>query len=952
MAERPLRHRRRPGGGQRRADRRAGAGPRAGGRPGARPPPPTWSAGTPDVRAHAAGGPLGRPGRRGGRRGRPGRAAHPRRGLARRRPGRPGGRDLGLPQPLRGQRHQAVRRRRHQADARRPRRPSRRSSTGGRRSGPPARRGGRRHPADAAGGRATSTTWPARSTAGGSTGCRSCSTAPTARPRGGPRVFDRAGGGGAWRSPAGPTGSTSTTAAARPQPGALAGAVVATGADLGLALDGDADRMVAVDHTGAVADGDTLLALFAVDLADRGELTGDAVVVTVMTNLGFRLAMDERGHRRARDPGGRPPRAGRARGRGVRPGRRAVGHIVFRAPGHHRRRHPDRVGPGRPGGAGGPPAGRAVGRPGRAGAPGAGERGRGRPRAARGGRGGLGGGGRGRGASSATRPGGAAPERHRAGGAGDGGGGHSGPRPRARRRPGGCARRWSEALGAVEPGWVGSLAPCAASSASTGAADGALGRSSRACTASSTAATTRPAWPWWPRGTSGGPGRPRAPTRWTSWPALPGGARRPAPADRPHPLGHPRQPHGRERPPPPRLHRPGGRGPQRDHREPHRAGRGAGGRRATGWPRRPTPRSWPTSSRRSWPAGRPLAEALRAVVARLRGSFSVAAVSADEPEAIVAARRAAPLVVGVDDGVGAARLGHPGPARSDPAAVRPRRRPGGRARPGDPAGHHLRRERGGARPALPSTGTSRPPRRAATTTSCPRRSTSSPRRWPTPCSTGASPTAASASTSSASTTAELAAVDKVFIVACGSSYHAAMVAKYAIEHWARLPTEVDIASEFRYRDPVLDRRTLTIGVSQSGETLDTLQALREARRWGAKVLVVTNVVDSSMAREADGVLYTRAGPEVGVASTKCHLAQIVALELLALDLAQLRGTLDAGRGPGPAGRAARASRARWPRRCARPRTSTRWPTRWPAPRLLLPRAPGRATRWPWRGRSS
>jgi len=118
-----------------------------------------------------------------------------------------------------------------------------------------------------------------------------------------------------------------------------------------------------------------------------------------------------------------------------------------------------------------------------------------------------------------------------------------------------------------------------------------------------------------------------------------------------------------------------------------------------------------------------------------------------------------------------------------------------------------------------------------------------------------------------------------------------MVAKYAFERWTRLPTEVDIASEFRYRDPVLDERTLTIGVSQSGETLDTSKAMEEARRSGSKVLVVSNVVDSSMAREADGVLYTRAGPEIGVASTKCHVAQIVALEILALTLAQIRGTL-------------------------------------------------------------
>lgn len=138
---------------------------------------------------------------------------------------------------------------------------------------------------------------------------------------------------------------------------------------------------------------------------------------------------------------------------------------------------------------------------------------------------------------------------------------------------------------------------------------------------------------------------------------------------------------------------------------------------------------------------------------------------------------------------------------------------------------------------------------------------------------------------------ELRSIEKVFIVGCGSSFHAGMVAKYVIEHWVRLTKEVDIASELRYRDPIMDSRTLVVGVSQSGETIDTLRALREAKRQKAKVLVVTNVVDSSMAREADGVLYTRAGPEIGVASTKTHLAQITALEILALYLAELRGTL-------------------------------------------------------------
>jgi glucosamine--fructose-6-phosphate aminotransferase (isomerizing) len=133
--------------------------------------------------------------------------------------------------------------------------------------------------------------------------------------------------------------------------------------------------------------------------------------------------------------------------------------------------------------------------------------------------------------------------------------------------------------------------------------------------------------------------------------------------------------------------------------------------------------------------------------------------------------------------------------------------------------------------------------------------------------------------------------DKVVIVACGTSYHAGLVAKYAIEHWARIPVEVDIASEFRYRDPVLDDHTLVVGISQSGESKDTIEACNEARRMGAKVLAVSNVVDSSMTRDADAALYTRAGLEVGVAATKTHVAQLVALHVLALYFAQVRKTL-------------------------------------------------------------
>ncbi|MDP9295407.1 MAG: glutamine--fructose-6-phosphate transaminase (isomerizing) [Actinomycetota bacterium] len=134
-------------------------------------------------------------------------------------------------------------------------------------------------------------------------------------------------------------------------------------------------------------------------------------------------------------------------------------------------------------------------------------------------------------------------------------------------------------------------------------------------------------------------------------------------------------------------------------------------------------------------------------------------------------------------------------------------------------------------------------------------------------------------------------VDRVFIVACGTAYHAGLVAKYAIEHWTRLPVEIEIASEFRYRDPVLDANSLTLAVSQSGETIDTLEAARHAARQRSRVIAITNTVGSSIAREADGVLYTHAGPEIGVAATKTFATQMVALHLVALFLAQVRGTM-------------------------------------------------------------
>ncbi|WP_041313496.1 glutamine--fructose-6-phosphate transaminase (isomerizing) [Heliomicrobium modesticaldum] len=135
--------------------------------------------------------------------------------------------------------------------------------------------------------------------------------------------------------------------------------------------------------------------------------------------------------------------------------------------------------------------------------------------------------------------------------------------------------------------------------------------------------------------------------------------------------------------------------------------------------------------------------------------------------------------------------------------------------------------------------------------------------------------------------------NKVTIVACGTAYHAGLVGKYVIEDLARVPVEVDIASEFRYRDPIVDENTLVIVVSQSGETADTLAAMREARSKGAKVLAVTNVVGSTISREADSVLYTWAGPEIAVASTKAYTTQLAAMNCIALALAQVRGTQSA-----------------------------------------------------------
>ncbi len=284
-----------------------------------------------------------------------------------------------------------------------------------------------------------------------------------------------------------------------------------------------------------------------------------------------------------------------------------------------------------------------------------------------------------------------------------------------------------------------------------------------------------------------------------------------------------------------------------------------------------------------------LAESVRAALGAVRGSFSIAVVSADEPELLVAARRNTPLILGLADG--AALLASDIPAllgKTDQMFVLAddqlaELRPGSirvttlAGEPVDPPALPVEwdlaaAQKGGYEDFM-SKEIREQPRAVADTLLDRRRADGS-----------------LTLDEARLTDDELRAITRVHIVACGSSYHAALLGRYAIEHWARVAADVDIASEFRYREPVLDPEALAVGVSQSGESLDTLLALREARERGARVLGVTNVVDSSIARESDGVLYTRAGPEICVAATKTLLAQIVALDLLALTLAQVRGT--------------------------------------------------------------
>jgi glucosamine--fructose-6-phosphate aminotransferase (isomerizing) len=288
-------------------------------------------------------------------------------------------------------------------------------------------------------------------------------------------------------------------------------------------------------------------------------------------------------------------------------------------------------------------------------------------------------------------------------------------------------------------------------------------------------------------------------------------------------------------------------------------------------------------------AGLSLADAMRAVCRRLRGAFTLVAVDAQGPRSVVAARRNSPLVVGVGDGEyflasdvsafiehtrEAIELGQDqvvviaetGVEVTDfdgqPAPVRPFHVDWDLSA-AEKGGYDwfMRKEIYEQPKAVADTLLGRHDADGRLTLDEVRISE-----------------------------AELRLVDKIVVIACGTAFYAGMVAKYAIEHWTRIPCEVELASEFRYRDPIVGPTTLVVAISQSGETADTLMAIRHAREQNARVLAVCNTNGSTIPRESDAVIYTHAGPEIGVASTKGFLTQVVACYLLGLYLAQVRGT--------------------------------------------------------------
>ena len=288
-----------------------------------------------------------------------------------------------------------------------------------------------------------------------------------------------------------------------------------------------------------------------------------------------------------------------------------------------------------------------------------------------------------------------------------------------------------------------------------------------------------------------------------------------------------------------------------------------------------------------------LTEAVRRAYNRLRGHYAFVAVAADEPGVIVGARKECPLIVGRGDGEQFLASGIPAflahtrqvqYIEDDEIVV---------VRPEGVEFLTAAGESGRPSRSRRSTGTPRRPRRAATRRSCSRRSTS--RRTPWPRRSPTAPCARTGSTCRSSTTTLLRSARRIVIVACGTSYHAGLIGRYAIEEWARVPVEMDIASEYRYRNPIVGPGDLVIGITQSGETADTLAAMRLARGRGASVLAVTNIQGSQATRDSDGVLFTRSGLEISVAATKTFTAQVAAMYLLALRMAEVRGEMAAER---------------------------------------------------------
>ncbi|WP_432524131.1 glutamine--fructose-6-phosphate transaminase (isomerizing) [Kineococcus sp. SYSU DK006] len=286
--------------------------------------------------------------------------------------------------------------------------------------------------------------------------------------------------------------------------------------------------------------------------------------------------------------------------------------------------------------------------------------------------------------------------------------------------------------------------------------------------------------------------------------------------------------------------------------------------------------------------GAGLAAAMRAVCARLEGAFTLLAVHADEPGTIVGARRNSPLVVGLGEGANylgsdvaafiahtreALELGQDQIVTITPDAVQVT---GFDGSPAQGRRFHVdwdasAAEKGGF-PSFMAKEIHDQPQAIADTL------------------LGRTDAGGRLQLDEMKISeAELRSVDKIVVIACGTAAYAGQVAKYAIEHWCRIPVEVELAHEFRYRDPVVSERTLVVAISQSGETMDTIMAVRHAREQGAKVLAICNTNGSTIPRESDAVLYTHAGPEIAVASTKAFLAQITACYLLGLYLAQLRG---------------------------------------------------------------